>query len=276
MKSQEIELWARDVVNSVLNGRPVEDSRVELKAQWIEASKAAERLGGHANAARGESILWLVGVDERNKSLTDVDNTEKGSWYKSVDKFFDGFAPRLLVDVNFKVDGKTVVALFFDTATETPFVIKNSGGGYPEYTVPWRVGTDLRATSRANLLRLLVPIKDLSSLIGELEFNSLVVAKAEEGRNTNVFTRYIACPFETKQFEAITESGGLTDLTEDVRESLLQAYWGMKSANRYMQGQINQDAHAANVETQNMVTQCKSLIEETKRRLLASRSTVEI
>ena len=57
MKPQEIELWARDIIESVLNGQPVEDSRVELKAEWLEAEKAAPRLGGHANASRGENIL---------------------------------------------------------------------------------------------------------------------------------------------------------------------------------------------------------------------------
>ena len=42
-----------------------EDARVELKADWIDESKMARRLAGHANAANGEHVLWLFGVDEK-------------------------------------------------------------------------------------------------------------------------------------------------------------------------------------------------------------------
>jgi len=267
MKPQEIELWARDIVDSVLDGQPVEDSRIELKAKWIEAEKAAPRLGGHANASRGENILWLIGVDERNSSLTNVDTTEKGDWYKSVEKCFDGFAPRLLVDVNFKVNGNAIVALYFDTATEAPFVVKNPIGGFPEYIVPWREGTALRAARRENLLRILVPIQKVSSLLGELEFNLLVVKKAEEGRNTAVYTRYIACPFEIKQFDNAMQNGIIPTLEETVRESLMNAYWAMKSANQIIIGATRQDIHAQNVEALNMISNCAGLIEIAQNKL---------
>src|SRR4051812_36862267 len=103
MKPSQLELWSRKVVASVLDGNTVEDSRVELKTNWISPDKAAERLAAHANAARGECILWIFGIDENNRALKPIDPNEKGDWYRAVEGMFDGFAPRLLVDVNFEV-----------------------------------------------------------------------------------------------------------------------------------------------------------------------------
>jgi hypothetical protein len=260
MKPQEIELWSRDIVDSVLKGKPAEDSRVELKAYWLEPDKAAHRLGGQANAARGENILWLIGINERNKSLTNIDETEKGDWFRSVEKLFDGFAPRLLVDVNFKVNGNSLVALYFETATEAPFVIKNSKGGYPEYIVPWREGTALRAASRENLLRILVPTQKLSGLKGELEFNLLVVQKAEEGSTSNNYSRYISCPFETKQYDLAMESGVISTLEEEIRGCLFEAYWGIKSANQRIIEARNPKDYSQNIETLNMIASCSNKI----------------
>jgi len=53
------------VIDCVKKGQPNEDFLVELKRDWIEKGKAARRIAGHANAARGENILWLIGVDEK-------------------------------------------------------------------------------------------------------------------------------------------------------------------------------------------------------------------
>jgi hypothetical protein len=51
MTRTEIEAWALRVIDSVKAGAPNEDSRVELKREWIEPKKAARRLAAHANAA---------------------------------------------------------------------------------------------------------------------------------------------------------------------------------------------------------------------------------
>lgn len=221
MKSQEIELWARDIIDSVLNGQSVEDSRIELKAKWIEPEKAAPRLGGHANASRGENILWLIGVDERNNSLTNIDATEKGDWYKQVEKCFDGFAPRLLVDVNFKVNENSIVALYFDIQTEAPYVVKNPKGGFPEYVVPWREGTDLRAARRENLLRLLIPTYKLSALITELEFNKFIAKRVKDG--------YL---FREEEFENALRSGIIEDLPSQVKKKVLDCYLEIGATNK--------------------------------------------
>ena len=231
MKPQEIELWARDIVDSVLDGQPVEDSRIELKAKWIEAEKAAPRLGGHANASRGENILWLIGVDERNSSLTNVDATEKGDWYKAVEKCFDGFAPRLLVDVNFKVNGNAIVALCFDTATEAPFVVKSkNGGSYPEYIVPWREGTDLRATRRENLLRILLPLYRFRSLLSEIEFNRTVSEMAHRPLGYSLFGGL----FREEEFYTALREAALDSLGEDTKKLVIESYIFTNRANQIL------------------------------------------
>ena len=234
MKPQEIELWGRDIVDSVLNGQPVEDSIVELKAKWLEAEKAAPRLGGHANASRGENILWLIGVDERNSYLTNVDATEKGDWYKAVEKCFDGFAPRLLDDVNFKVNENAIVALYFDTATEAPFVVKNPKGGFPEYIVPWREGTDLRATRRENLLRILLPVYSFRSLLSELEFN-LEIAEIP---NRQDGYQFFGSLFRDEVFSIALNKGVFENLNNRVKELLFQAYIFTNRANQKIQGSM--------------------------------------
>jgi hypothetical protein len=43
----------------------IEDDRVELKADWPDAEKAARRVAGHANASGGGSVLWIIGLDEQ-------------------------------------------------------------------------------------------------------------------------------------------------------------------------------------------------------------------
>lgn len=65
MRSAEIERWALEIARRVENQQPVEDSRVELKRAWpTNYANAARRIAGHANAARGEAVLWLIGIDE--------------------------------------------------------------------------------------------------------------------------------------------------------------------------------------------------------------------
>jgi len=63
--SRRLEERVLSIVELVLNGRTVEDDRVELKAEWPEDHyKAARHIAGLANASRGEDVLWIVGLDE--------------------------------------------------------------------------------------------------------------------------------------------------------------------------------------------------------------------
>lgn len=162
MNPRQIESWALRVIDCVNNGQPNEDFLVELKRDWMKSKeKAARRIAGHANAAQGQDILWLIGVDEK-QGVIGVDSTDLASWYPGVESFFNELAPRM-TPLNIPVEEKTIVALLFET-NRSPFVVKNpvygsSGGGAVELEVPWRENTLTRSARRADLIRLLSPIE---------------------------------------------------------------------------------------------------------------------
>lgn len=160
MKKSQIELWARDIISRVEAGRKIEDSRAELKSEWPSPDKAARRIAGHANAARGEQILWLIGVNE-NHGVAGADPVELATWFPQVIKHFDSVAPQM-IDISFlHSNGENVTALFFET-DRAPFVIKHSGS--IQFEVPWREGTMVRSAKRDELLRLLVPMRQVPDL----------------------------------------------------------------------------------------------------------------
>src|SRR6201995_4276975 len=57
MKTHEVESTARDTIDGAKAGNKVQDSRYELKSDWPDEHEAANRIGGHGNAARGEPFL---------------------------------------------------------------------------------------------------------------------------------------------------------------------------------------------------------------------------
>jgi hypothetical protein len=149
-----------DVLERVNSAQPLEDFGVELKAEWIGPRKAARRIAGHANAARGEPILWIIGVDE-DQGIIGAESNDLASWYSAVASEFDGLAPDL-TDLNVPVSGKTVVALLFET-DRAPFVVKNPSFGIEKgeavsHEVPWREGTHTRTARRSDLVRVLTPL----------------------------------------------------------------------------------------------------------------------
>ena len=155
MRKHEIESWALSVIERVRSGAPNEDSRVELKREWIPADKAARRLAAHANSALGEPILWLIGIDQKSGELIQSPN-DLATWWPSLTSHFDGMAPEV-VDIALSVDGKTIMALCFDTERR-PFVVKSK---QDFLEVPWRDGTRTRSATRSELIRLLSPVVDL-------------------------------------------------------------------------------------------------------------------
>ena len=161
MHLHQIEAWTLRIIQQVESKRPHEDARVELKAQWPEAQKAARRIAGHANAAQGEPILWLIGVDEKS-GVCGADHSAIATWFATVRAEFNGVTPAMQ-DLNVPWKHGMVVALLFDT-TRAPFVVKNpvygqKGGGPVSLEVPWREGTEIRSADRSELLRMLSPLQ---------------------------------------------------------------------------------------------------------------------
>jgi hypothetical protein len=158
LRLSQLEAWALSICDRISREVPLEDSRVELKAIWPDPAKAARRLAGHANAARGEPILWLIGVDEQ-RGAVGVVSGDTASWLSQIASHFDGIAPAA-IDLVVPVADRQVVALLFDT-TRAPFVVRNvshgqPGGGAVEREVPWREGAAVRSARREDLIRLLV------------------------------------------------------------------------------------------------------------------------
>lgn len=159
MTPRQIESWALRIVDQVKVCQPNEDSRVELKREWpSDKNQAARRIAGHANAARGEPILWLIGVDQ-NDGVMGADFADLANWYPAVQAQFDEVAPAL-TELNIPCDGKTIVALLFET-DRAPFVVKSNAGGTIQREVPWREATGLRSAHRSDLIRLLAPLESL-------------------------------------------------------------------------------------------------------------------
>jgi hypothetical protein len=164
MESHEIEVWARKVIAAIKQGQANEDSRVEIKAVWPidDINKAARRLAGHANAARGQTIMWLVGVDPAGVLLGAASDGDK--WYKMLSSEFNEEVPQLLQDLVIHEDGKAIAALVFAT-DRRPYVVKNAAyGKVPcavELEVPWREQTSVRTAKRSELLQLLSPLQAL-------------------------------------------------------------------------------------------------------------------
>lgn len=68
-----------------------------------------------------------------------------------------------MIDLNVPVDGKTIVALLFET-DRAPFVVKNPSYGIERgesisLETPWRHGTSVRSAKRSDLIKLLVPFR---------------------------------------------------------------------------------------------------------------------
>lgn len=174
---RKLETWALQVLDRVASGSPIEDSRVELKATLIEPTKAARRIAGHANAARGESILWLIGVDERT-GIEGIGQVDHASWLNTVNAQFQGTTPALL-EIAVPYQNRTVIALQFDTQS-APYLVRNplfgkQGGGGIELEVPWREGSKVRTARREDLLHILIP----KSLSPEVEVLSASLYVAE-------------------------------------------------------------------------------------------------
>jgi hypothetical protein len=165
MRSQELEAWVLAIVDRVEAGHRVEDSRVELKADWPDARRAARRLAGHANAARGETVLWVVGLDE-DRGVVPVQQSDFADWYQQVSQEFEGVTPRLQ-ELIVPTQKGPVIALLVETL-RAPYVVRNplygTQGGSIELEVPWRDGTSVRTARREDLIKMLVPMQTLPIL----------------------------------------------------------------------------------------------------------------
>lgn len=159
----QLEALTLRTVDQVRAGQPVEDAQIELKRVLpADPYKAARRIGGHANASRGQPVVWIIGLDE-DEGVTGADKAELSDWWPQVQRYFDDLPPELLLQpMNVPVEGDegerlTVVALAFDTS-RSPFVVTAKGQVGPiQREVPYRDATGLRSAKRSDIIRLSTP-----------------------------------------------------------------------------------------------------------------------
>jgi hypothetical protein len=191
MKRQLQEAWVLDVVDRVVAGKALEDDRVELKAQWpSEHRKAARRIAGHGNQAGGDTILWVIGVDEGARAVVDAGVVEMSEWWPQVERCFDELWPEVQY-VSVPVAGGVVHALFFDTS-RAPYMVTTDGRGGADREVPWREGTRVRTARRSEVLRSLVEeakVPVLECFAGAIEFQYDAVATQVVPDASEVFIR---------------------------------------------------------------------------------------
>jgi len=165
MQRNLIEARVLEILGRVEQRQPIEDNRVELKAEWMEAEKVARQIAGHANAARNEPILWIFGADEKAATVPGVGLVEISDWYSQIQsKCDDNVAPDMAGNVavkwpNSAGDTVTVVAILFQTDL-APYVIKNASGQIAR-EVPWRQGNATYSAKRMQLLRMLASLQNL-------------------------------------------------------------------------------------------------------------------
>jgi hypothetical protein len=205
LKKQEIEFRVLDIIERLEKGQPIEDDMVELKTEWpSDHFKAARRIAAHANSARGEPIMWLIGIDEKT-GVVGADFEELSIWYAKVKSKFDqGLAPNL-ISLAVPYNGLTVVALVFETE-RAPFVIRIPATWGPVTNeVPWREANSTRSARRSDLIKILFPIQKQPSI--EILDGSLELQKSISGMgqgayqwNLNMMLYFITYSSETMVF----------------------------------------------------------------------------
>ena len=145
-------------------------------------------MAAQANAARGNDVLWLIGVKPLAPGgfgLSGASLSQFDGWLQSLLPFFDGLAPNVQA---FTLPGeptlganRSIVALHIETS-RVPFAVRANAKG-TTLEVPWWDGhaAEIRSAGRADLIRLLVPLQDLPQfevLDAELTFYKNLHANA--------------------------------------------------------------------------------------------------
>jgi hypothetical protein len=274
MRPHELESWVLQIVGRVESGQPIEDSRVELKAEWPDPKKAARQIAGHANAAHGVPILWLIGIDEGQAKVVGAANTEMADWYSQVKSQFNGLAPRVMVDLNVPTKSGAVVALLFET-DRAPFVVANPAGGAIQFEVPWRENRATRTADRSDLIKILSPLQLLPDI--ELLGAVLQVKKTSAGLPASLIKLvwtldlafYIAPRSDSKLVIPFFRCSGLVGISGQVEPIQLGGIY-MRPPGAYATGEV--DPHASLTV---MATINELLVEGPGKVLLRGNATTE-
>jgi len=238
MRNTDIERWALQVIDRVGRKQPIEDSQVELKREWpANPWRAARRIAGHANAARGEPILWLIGVDETT-GVRGVMYSDFAGWIAPVLAYFDQLPPTYF-DLNVPTPtDQIVVAVVFET-DRAPYVVRNHHFGTRSddpiaLEVPYRRGTEARTATRAEILLMLSDANSLHTLLAELPWN-LEVANRDGPHQGQ---------YRIIEFERLFGKQLWNTLNEDTQRYLRDAYIAISQAQSLVRSYEAADARS--------------------------------
>lgn len=130
-----------------------EDNFVEIKGGWPDAAQKARQIAGSANAAYGEEIIWIFGIDEKRKAPVDLTDNDFETWFAEAQSAFDGPYPEATT-AWIDVGTVRVLAVAFRT-DQAPYVIKNPKNPHDQRDIPWREGSRTRSAYRHEIMRLL-------------------------------------------------------------------------------------------------------------------------
>lgn len=143
-------------IDAVRAGTNPEDDRIEFKREWPGPEKARQ-LAATANQARGDHIIYVMGIDDKTGAVHPLDSTDPADWWAQIESRFDEVAPDLERHLGVQISGEErVVALLFRT-DRAPYVVKVGKDGGGELEVPIRAGTRTRSAKRHELIRMLYP-----------------------------------------------------------------------------------------------------------------------
>ena len=165
-----LEYSALEYIDALRNGRPLPAS-TDLIAHfptWPGLPRRAARiLAAYANTARGQEVLWLIGVRDNavgKLTLPGADSARFDEWLHGLAPYFDGLVPVVRA---FTLDtgaagvqpGRQPIALQIDSA-RAPFVVRAQPAS-ANLEVPWwdRQARQVRSAGRHELVRGLVPMQ---------------------------------------------------------------------------------------------------------------------
>lgn len=160
LRPQQLEAHVIELVDLVLAGGRVEDDLVECKGQWPDPQnrRSARQLAGHANKAHDEPILWIIGLDEDARALTQPPPVEVANWWPAMSSRFDQEVPELEHHLVVHIGERQAVTALRFLTDRSPYVITSGGeDGTLDRGVPIRDGARTRSARRDELVRLLIP-----------------------------------------------------------------------------------------------------------------------
>jgi len=164
LTSAQLETRVLELVDAVRGGDRIEDDLVECKSRWPSTDKARQ-LAGSANSARGDPLLWILGLDENARQVVPINDQDPAQWWSQIQARFDqDIAPALTMHLRVPVgENEAVIALLFAT-DRAPYLVKASGGS-PEREVPIRDGTRTRSAHRDELIRMMTPLLTIPEVV---------------------------------------------------------------------------------------------------------------